>query len=70
MDRIPVVSSNVKSVGYDPAESVLEVEFNSGALYQYYDVPEEVYNDFMVAASKGKFLWNHIRDVYEYDRIV
>ena len=69
MDRTPVVSSNVKAIGYDPVDSVLEVKFNSGAVYQYRDVPEEVYNDFMIASSKGKFLWNHIRDVYEYERI-
>ena len=35
MDRTPVVSSNINSIGYDASSSVLEVEFRSG-LYQYF----------------------------------
>jgi hypothetical protein len=39
MDRTPVSSSNLSSVGYDPDEQILEIEFNGGRVYQYYDVP-------------------------------
>lgn len=70
MERIPVISSNVKSIGYDPESATLEVEFNNGSVYEYYEVPEEVYNDFLVASSKGKYLFHHIKNVYEYARIV
>jgi len=68
MYREPVVSSNVAAIGYDPDEAILEVEFLNGSIYWYHDVPEEVYDDFMMASSKGKYLWDHIRDVYEYER--
>jgi hypothetical protein len=40
MERHSVTSSNVKSIGYDASSSTLEVEFNSGGIYQYYSVPK------------------------------
>jgi len=39
MKRQPVESSNLASVGYDAARQILEIEFNHGGIYQYYDVP-------------------------------
>ncbi|MDH7514679.1 MAG: KTSC domain-containing protein [Bacteroidota bacterium] len=64
MNRRPVRSSNIRSVGYDPASRTLEVEFNSGGVYQYSGVPETVYQDFMRAASKGSYFHNHIKGRY------
>ena len=44
MERQNVESSLAISVGYDPATSTLEIEFKtSGAVWQYYDVPESVF---------------------------
>ena len=59
MERQYVSSSNIASIGYDPDNQVLEIEFLSGAVYQYYDVPQSVYDGLMAADSHGKFL-----DVY------
>ena len=64
MQRDPVVSSNVASIGYDPGTMTLEVEFHGGRVYQYFDVPEPVYHHFMVAGSIGKFLNSEIKGVY------
>ena len=36
MERQYVSSSNIASIGYDPDNLVLEIEFLSGAVYQYY----------------------------------
>ena len=69
MDRTPVSSSNVASIGYDPDQMILEVEFNNGAVYNYIDVPTQIFTDFLNAASKGKFMWANIRDVFVYERI-
>ena len=33
MERIPVESSNLASVGYDSDSLTLEIEFNSGGIY-------------------------------------
>jgi len=64
MDRTPVRSSNIRSVGYDPASRTLEVEFHSGGLYQYSDVPENIYHGFIRAASKGSYFHDHIKGRY------
>ncbi len=69
MLRVPVVSSNLRSVGYDSATLVLEVEFRSGAIYQYYGVSEHVHRGLMSAGSKGGYLADHVKGVYRYRRV-
>lgn len=44
MERQYVSSSNIASIGYDASDMILEVEFLNGAIYQYYDVPQSVYD--------------------------
>ncbi len=61
MNRTPVQSSNLASVGYDPSTSTLEVEFLNGRVYQYFGVPERVYHELMNAASKGSYLDQNIK---------
>jgi len=64
MMRVPVRSSNIKSIGYDEETKVLEVEFHDGSVYQYYSVPASVHQGLMAAASHGNYFHNHIRDEY------
>lgn len=66
MNRAPVVSSNIAAVGYDPNTMTLEVEFTSGSVYQYFDIPEAVFQELMSAASIGTFLNRHIKGSYRY----
>lgn len=69
MYRAAVLSSNLVSVGYDTASSVLEVEFWDGRIYQYFSVPSIVYRLFMSASSKGRYLARAIRPTYHCRRI-
>jgi len=69
MDREPVASSNVESIGYDAAECVLEVEFKGGAVYQYNGVPQELYNELCEADSVGSFVHRRIKTASECERI-
>ncbi|WP_079255001.1 KTSC domain-containing protein [Halococcus hamelinensis] len=69
MKRTSVSSSNLKSVGYDPQQSLLEIEFHSGDVYQYHNVPERIYQRLMNAASHGSYHHQHIRDQYRYTQI-
>jgi hypothetical protein len=62
MERHSVTSSNVKSIGYDASSSTLEVEFNSGGIYQYYSVPESIYSALLHASSKGSYINDHIKN--------
>ena len=63
MEREPVTSSNVVSIGYDSAIETLEVEFKSG-VYQYYNVPQPIYDQMMSAESIGKFVNVYIKPMY------
>jgi len=56
MVRRQVVSSNIKSVGYDPDSRTLEIEFLSGAVYQYSNVNQELYENMMKAPSVCRYL--------------
>ncbi len=67
--RFLVDSSNIKSIGYDSNSKTLEVEFQNGAIYQYEDVPENIYTELMNADSYGNTFVSQIRDKYFYKRI-
>jgi len=69
VDLIPVISSNVASFGYNPEESMLVTAFLDGSIYEYYNVPLDVWQRFQTAPSKGKFVWKELRDMYEYQRV-
>lgn len=64
MDRMPVSSSSLASVGYDPEAETLEIEFLNGGVYQYYNVPQVVYDGLMQAPSAGKYFYAFIRHDY------
>lgn len=69
MERYNVASSNIRSVGYDPQTQTMEVEFMNGTIYQYYGVPENIYDQMMGEQSKGRFLNTYIRNQYPYSRV-
>lgn len=65
--RTPVASSSIRSVGYD--DGVLEIEFHHGGVYQYFDVPGEVYRGVLEAGSRGRYFHDEIRGQYDFRRI-
>jgi len=69
MKRKFVESSMFASIGYDKKRNVLELEFNHGRIYQYYDVPQTIYKEIMGTSSKGRYFLANIEDCYEYARI-
>lgn len=69
MDRKPVSSSNIASVGYDEDSSTLEVEFNNGAVYQYFDVPQHVHDALVGAASVGGYLASNVKGHYRFSKV-
>jgi hypothetical protein len=68
MNRDPVASSNVASIGYDDQSETLEVEFRNGTIYQYFSVPINVYEQLCNAPSKGVFLNMYIKNAYAYSK--
>lgn len=69
MERLLVSSTTVASIGYDPATEVLEVEFHKTGLYQYFNVPDFVYEEMMAAPSQGTYLNTNIKGRYQYERL-
>ena len=68
MERTPVKSSSVKSVGYE--NGVLEVEFAKGTVYRYKDVPAEVHAGLVGAESVGRHFQEHVRTAgFECERV-
>jgi hypothetical protein len=66
MDRLLVNSSNLISVGYDAVSKTLEIEFQSGNIYQYLDVPESTYQGLMTASSKGEYFHDNILKEFDF----
>jgi len=66
MEWQKVESSNVAAFGYKAEERELHIRFNSGAEYVYFDVPANVVQAFMEADSKGRYLNENIKGVYEF----
>jgi hypothetical protein len=70
MERDPVDSTSLASVGYDPSRAILEVQFrDSGDVYAYLDVPEATYRALLAAESLGRYFNREVRGRYEFRRV-
>jgi len=77
MELKKVNSSNIEQIGYEENHKItinstmptLRIVFSNGSIYDYYNVPKEIYEDFLKAESIGKYFWAKIKDKYEYERI-
>ena len=69
IERHPVESSVIATVGYDAGKRLLEIEFRSGAIYRYLKVPEEIHKRLLAAESKGHFFGANIRNKFRSERV-
>lgn len=69
MNRQAVTSSNIASIGYDANSQTLEIEFLNGGVYQYFDVPQHIYDGIMSADSHGQYLAQNIKGAYRYSKV-
>ena len=67
IERKPVESSNIVSIGHNSVTKTLEVEFRTGTVYQYFQVPTKVYQELQSADSKGRYLAKNIRNDFAYE---
>jgi len=68
MERTPIQSSNIISVGYEKDKLVLEIEFKNG-IYQYSGVSEDIYLGLINASSAGRYFHAHIKDKYSCHQV-
>lgn len=69
MRRQAVTSSNISEVGYDETSRILEVLFSNGSVYQYFDVPPQIYTELMQAGSIGQYLNANVKGNFRYARV-
>ena len=69
MQRTPVISSDLQSVGYNATTHTLEIEFTNGSVYQYSGVPESIYKQLMSVSSHGKYFHAYIKNIYPYKQV-
>ncbi|KIA83379.1 lysyl-tRNA synthetase [Kaistella solincola] len=61
-------SSVIKKYFYKPEQQILTIVYVSGAVYDYLDVPQEIFDDFRAAFSKGTFLNKEIKPNFKYEK--
>jgi len=69
MPRIELSSAGLKAATYQDQWALLELEFRSGAIYRYFGVPAQTYQELLLAESTGTYFNYHIRDRFPYVKI-
>jgi KTSC domain-containing protein len=69
MLRQAVKSSELRWVGYEESALLLEVEFHSGEIYRYFDVPARIVLELLRADSIGRFFNAHIRPKFAFEKV-
>lgn len=64
-----VESSNIRSLGYEPARRVLEVNFLKGQTYRYYNVPADEYCKLLNALSVGSHFSKFVAKSFTYEKM-
>ncbi|WP_197706103.1 KTSC domain-containing protein [Mucilaginibacter gotjawali] len=59
----------ITSFKYNPGRQTLQVIFVSGSVYDYKNVPEDVYRQMVAAASKGAFLNREVKTRFRFKKI-
>ena len=62
-------SSRITQLDYNEEDQVLTITFRRGGVYEYHDVPEEVYEKLANAESVGVAFGTLVRDQYETIKI-
>jgi hypothetical protein len=68
--EVTMPSTAIRRMRYDAESHILSVWFvPSGQRYDYFDVPEALYDAFRMAGSKGHFFNTRIRDHFAYRQV-
>ncbi len=66
---VDIKSSNIKSATYNTETSSLSIVFNNESIYEYADVPWELFVKFRMADSQGAYLNANIKTKYSFKKI-
>jgi hypothetical protein len=62
-------SSFIEKASWFNEGNILMLTFATGSVWQYYDVPFEIYSGFIKAPSHGKYFNENIRNTYSGERV-
>jgi hypothetical protein len=66
---VNIASSNIKSASYNTDSKVLTIIFKTEAVYEYYDVPWEIFTRFRMSESQGKYFSTNINGKYKHKKV-
>jgi hypothetical protein len=69
MNREYIGSEDVSSAGYDPETMVMEIEFHNGTVFQYLEVPAEIFEGLISSVNPGKFFAQSIKNKFKFFQI-
>jgi KTSC domain len=73
MHRIPVPSTEttkeIIQVGYQEDSETLEIQFIKGGVYQFFNVPLTVFDEFMKTPSKDTYYHTKIGERFPCSRV-
>jgi hypothetical protein len=58
----------LKAAAYSTDEK-LELEFRTGPVYRYFEVPSVIFQNLITATSKGAYFNHNIRNSFRHQRI-
>jgi hypothetical protein len=66
----PITSSQIKSVGYDATYGTLYIEFLTGSVYRYLDVPATHFEMLITPTlSAGRYFGQEIKGKFDYEKL-
>ena len=63
-------SSNIQKVQYNKPTQQLFIEYVHGNVYQYNEVPSQIWNDIRIAESVGKYVNANIKGIYDFKKVI
>jgi hypothetical protein len=67
--RRRAASTSIRRVQYDAISRTLVVEFTTGAVYEYYDVPKRVASDFLRAKRRDDFVAARLLPHHKFSQV-
>ncbi|MDJ0658892.1 MAG: KTSC domain-containing protein [Crocosphaera sp.] len=71
IEHLPCSSfSHIQAIGYDVTVKILKIDYKSGSIYTYFQVPESIFQTMLTTSNIGKYLNSHIKGNYPYQRFI
>jgi hypothetical protein len=69
VDWVPVESGLFSSAAYRASARQLYLRFQDGKIYRFFDCPVTVYDEFIAAASQGRYFSQQIRNRFRFESV-